>query len=122
MAPLDPQPQQQLPPYIVAGAAPAKRVRLIDPQGDEEHADDNPWLHMRLQDTDTEQQVRWHLSNLHAGVVPCMCMRVESACWLACGWLACSGHMHEDGSSNSGLGPAPAAADDMHAAVANMLA
>ncbi|KAI8472242.1 MAG: hypothetical protein J3K34DRAFT_457891 [Monoraphidium minutum] len=45
-------PQQQQPPYIIAGpaGAGAKRVRLIGAAGGEELADDNPWLHMRLQD------------------------------------------------------------------------
>lgn len=45
------------PQYVAAPAPPAgKRVRLIGPLGGEEHADDNPWLHMRLQDA-PEQQV-----------------------------------------------------------------
>jgi hypothetical protein len=46
------------PPYILAGAPPARRVRLIDPSGAEEHADENPWLHMRLRDGGDEQQAR----------------------------------------------------------------
>lgn len=52
------RPPTPTPPYIVAGPVPAKRVRLIDPQGVEEHADDNPWLQMRLQDGAEQQQVR----------------------------------------------------------------
>jgi hypothetical protein len=51
------QPQPPAPAYIVAGPGPGKRVRLIDARGVEEHADDNPWVHMRLNDGSTEQQV-----------------------------------------------------------------
>jgi hypothetical protein len=43
-------------PFVVPAAF--KRVRAIGAEGKEEHADDNPWVHMQLKDPFTQQQVR----------------------------------------------------------------
>ncbi len=41
--------------YILASDLREKRVRLIDPQGNVEHAEDNVWAHMQFADA---EQVR----------------------------------------------------------------
>lgn len=64
-------------PFIIPAAGTKHRVRIIGAEGQEEAADDNPWVHMQLKDP-FQQQVGASTAQ-HSGRSSCCCDTTQRA-------------------------------------------